>query len=86
MAATSGYGTKRTWCDVRSESAFRGKAEVRLTGRQVSFGPLTDLGSSPCHTVVDLAAKRAKIDRFGQNRLGAALQGLSPGIGRRHRR
>jgi hypothetical protein len=28
---------KRTWRDVRHESAFRGKAEVRLGGRQVSF-------------------------------------------------
>ncbi len=28
---------KRTWQDVRHESALRGKAEVRLGGRQVSF-------------------------------------------------
>jgi hypothetical protein len=43
------------------------------------FDPLTDLGSSPCHTVVDLAAKRNKVDGFCQERLGTALQGLSPG-------
>ena len=30
-------GTKRTWCDVRSESALRGKAEVGFRGRQVGF-------------------------------------------------
>jgi hypothetical protein len=30
-------GTKRTWRDVRVESAFGGKAEVGLRGRQVSF-------------------------------------------------
>src|SRR6478672_12897322 len=42
--------------------------------------PLTDLGSSPCHTVVDLAAKRNKIDRLCQERLGSAFQGFSPGI------
>ena len=34
---TSGFGTKRTWRDVRLESAFKGKAEVRLRARQVSF-------------------------------------------------
>jgi DNA-binding response OmpR family regulator len=28
-------GTKRTWCDVRSESAFGGKAEVEFRSRQV---------------------------------------------------
>jgi hypothetical protein len=33
----STHGTNRTWCDVRSESAFGGKAEVRLRARQVSF-------------------------------------------------
>ena len=27
----SACGTKRTWCDVRSESAFRGRAEVAGT-------------------------------------------------------
>ena len=32
-------GTKRTWRDVRRESAFGGKAEVGLTGRQVCFDP-----------------------------------------------
>ncbi len=32
-------GTKRTWRDVRLESAFGGKAEVGLTGRQVCFDP-----------------------------------------------
>src|SRR6266566_10011946 len=42
--------------------------------------PLTDLGSSPCHTVVDLAAKRNKIDGLGQERLGSAFQGFSLGI------
>jgi len=31
----SGCGTFRTWGDVRSESAFGGKAEVCLKGRQV---------------------------------------------------
>ena len=30
-------GTSRTWRDVRLESAFGGKAEVGLRGRQVSF-------------------------------------------------
>ncbi len=33
-AATSASGTFRTWRDVRPESAFGGKAEVRLWGRQ----------------------------------------------------
>ena len=33
----SAVGTFRTWRDVRSESAFRGKAEVQLTGRQFSL-------------------------------------------------
>jgi len=31
----SGSGTFRTWRDVRPESVFGGKAEVRLWGRQV---------------------------------------------------
>src|SRR5258705_1541063 len=35
----STHGTKRTWCDVRSESAFGGKAEVWLKGRQVRWDP-----------------------------------------------
>jgi hypothetical protein len=30
-------GTFRTWRDVRLESAFGGRAEVRRRGRQVSF-------------------------------------------------
>jgi hypothetical protein len=30
-------GTKRTFSDVRLESAFEGKAEVELLGRQVCF-------------------------------------------------
>jgi hypothetical protein len=30
-------GTKRTWSDVRFESAFGDKAEVRHSSRQVSF-------------------------------------------------
>src|SRR5258706_10473625 len=42
--------------------------------------PLTDLGSSPCHTVVDLAAKCHKVDGLCQERLGSAFQGFSPGI------
>ena len=37
-------GTKRTWSDVRSESAFRGKAEVRHSSHQVSFGVLFGRG------------------------------------------
>ena len=41
---------------------------------------LTDLGSGPCHTAVDLAAKRDKIDGLGQKRLGTAFHGFSPGI------
>ena len=45
---------------------------------------LTDLGSGPCDTAVDLAAKRNKIDGLGQERLRAAFQGFSPGT-RRHR-
>src|SRR6266436_5774013 len=39
-----------------------------------------DLGSSPCHTTVDLAAKRNKIDGLRQERFGTAFQGFSPGI------
>ena len=35
--ATSDFGTFRTWRDVRPESAFGGKAEVGLRGRQGSF-------------------------------------------------
>jgi hypothetical protein len=35
--ATSAFGTFRTWRDVRVESAFGGKAEVRIQGRQESF-------------------------------------------------
>ena len=42
--------------------------------------PLTDLGYSPCHTAVDLAAKSHKVDGLGQERLGSAFQGFSPGI------
>jgi hypothetical protein len=33
----SAVGTKRTWCDVRSESALSGIAEVGFRGRQVGF-------------------------------------------------
>jgi hypothetical protein len=33
----STHGTFRTWRDVRLESAFGGKAEVGLRGRQGSF-------------------------------------------------
>jgi hypothetical protein len=43
-------------------------------------GPLTDLGSSPCYTVVDLAATSHKVDGLCQERLGSAFQGFSPGI------
>jgi hypothetical protein len=32
-------GTNRTWCDVRSESAFRGKAEIRLAAIKLAFDP-----------------------------------------------
>ena len=32
-----------------------------------------------CHPTVDLAAKRNKIDGLGQERLGTAFQGFSPG-------
>jgi hypothetical protein len=38
--AISGFGTKRTSCDVRLESAFGGKAEVGLRGRQAAFDQL----------------------------------------------
>ena len=38
-AHESAVGTNRTWCDVRSESAFGGKAEVWLKGRQVRWDP-----------------------------------------------
>src|SRR6266436_6203601 len=40
---TTAHGTNRTWCDVRSESAFGGKAEVWLKGRQVRCGPKRDI-------------------------------------------
>ena len=43
-------------------------------------GPLTDLGSSPCHTAVDLAAKSNKIDRLCEKCLGTAFQGFSLGL------
>ena len=39
-------GTKRTWCDVRLESAFGGKAEVGFRDRQVSFLPGADIRPS----------------------------------------
>jgi hypothetical protein len=35
---TSANGTKRTWRDVRHESAFGGRAEVGFQGRHV-YGP-----------------------------------------------
>src|SRR5260221_6439946 len=35
----STHGTKRTWPDVRLESAFGGRAEVEFRGRQVRFDP-----------------------------------------------
>jgi len=34
---TSGVGTFATWRDVRVKSAFEGKAEVGLRGREGSF-------------------------------------------------
>src|SRR6476646_2164367 len=37
QTTTSAVGTNRTWCDVRLESAFGGKAEVWLKGRQVRW-------------------------------------------------
>jgi hypothetical protein len=37
---------------------------------------ITDFGSSPCDTVVDLAAKRNEIDGLCQERLGSAFQGI----------
>src|SRR6266404_6272268 len=52
----------------------------RLRGPRSVDDPLTDLGSSPCDTAVDLAAKSNKIDGLGQERLGSAFQRLSPGI------
>src|SRR5258708_18827639 len=61
-------------------SAHWGKADFVQSPTVVAFWPLTDLGSSPCHTVVDLAAKRNKIDGLGQERLGSAFQGFSLGI------
>src|SRR5258707_15828864 len=39
----SAVGTTRTCRDVRLESAFGGKAEVELRGRQVRFGPKADI-------------------------------------------
>src|SRR6476619_4176444 len=42
---------------------------------------LTDLGSGPCDTAVDLAAKRNEIDGFRQKRVRVAFHGFSPGIG-----
>ncbi len=35
LQAMSPVGTKRTWPDVRLESAFGGRAEVEFRGRQV---------------------------------------------------
>jgi cold shock protein len=35
MCLESGFSTKRTWPDVRLESAFGGRAEVEFRGRQV---------------------------------------------------
>src|SRR6266478_5551624 len=52
----------------------------RLRGPRSVDDPLTDLGSSPCHSAVDLAAKHDKIDGLGQKCLGSAFQGFSPGI------
>ncbi len=49
-------------------------------GRGEILVPTATLGSSPCDTVVDLAAKRNKIDGLCQERLGSAFQGFSLGI------
>ena len=69
-------GTFRT-CQVSlTMSAHRGKAVIAPQGRNFRFLPLTDLGSSPCHTAVDLATKRNKIDGLGQECLGSAFQTL----------
>src|SRR6266403_975659 len=54
--------------------------DSQLMHRHFSVVPLTDLGSSPCHSAVDLAAKHDKIDGLGQKCLGSAFQGFSPGI------
>lgn len=42
--------------------------------------PLTNLGSGPCDTAVDLAAKRDKINGLCQEYLGSAFQDLPLGI------
>src|SRR5229473_8110951 len=49
-------------------------------GRGEILVPTATLGSSPYDTVVDLAAKRNKIDGLCQERLGSAFQGFSLGI------
>ena len=61
-------------------SPLSGAADYMCSERVFRLLTLTDLGSSPCHTVVNLAAKSNKIDGLGQKRLGCVFQGFSPGI------
>jgi hypothetical protein len=45
VGPTSAIGTKRTWCDVRSESAFGGKAETEFGGRQQRLRKISEFGA-----------------------------------------
>ena len=65
-----------------------GAEDVRFRGEAISNQPraemaqvtLNETAASPCHSVVDLAAKRNKIDGLCQECLGTAFHGFSPGI------
>jgi hypothetical protein len=45
VSLTSGFGTTRTWPNVRLESAFGGRAEVEVRSRQVRFGPISEMAA-----------------------------------------
>jgi|tagenome__1003787_1003787.scaffolds.fasta_scaffold20965165_6 hypothetical protein len=72
--------------EARNKLAIRKHLVCHPKGRH--YRPLTDFGSGPCNTAVDLAPKRKKIDRLGQECLGDPFQGFPPhtvvAIGRDH--
>src|SRR5258707_9582486 len=64
-------GTNRTWCDVRSESAFGGKAEVWLKGRQVRWDPQrtwTPFSATPSSAMIPCPEPRGGNETARQSR------------------
>ncbi len=60
-AHESVLGTFRTWRDVRHESAFGAKAEVRFRSRQVAFDPKATSLSKRADAAGDITMKKRHV-------------------------